>query len=337
MSKNLYSGISGLILASGSDGIFQSELEKKLGCSKSRVSEVVKRLLDEGRVVRKHASGRNYVIWDCKFFPGYIKGTIRIGMLPSTEYLVHIAAIRDYSENVGSRIVPLLYENSSNLLDDLSIGKIEIGFAPLTSFLLHSGVSHFKIISEVASGGSSICLNEVATNNLILTSEYSSMAVMTAIFIKSKPEVESRMMYSLKQAVEDFCNAKFRYISIWEPYLTELKTKGFNKYALTYEDSMDDSTCCALGVSNKYIENDGGFQDLINIIRKKGKSFLKSKGRIDQEAKLFSNMLSLPEDLILKSISSYRFKFGVSASGLRKVANLTGISITKEKIDNLIY
>lgn len=337
MSKNLQNKISELISNSGSDGILQSDLERKLGCSKSRVSEITKNLLLNGSIIRRRVSGRSYAVWAMEKYPGYIKGVIRIGMLPSTEYLVHLIMLREFANDISHRMITALYDNSALLLDDLSLGKIDVGFAPLTSFLLRSGQPKFKIISEVASGGSSICENERAGGNLILTSEYSSMAVMTGQFVKSHPDVESRMMLSPRQAVEDFSNAKFRYMSIWEPYLTQLRKNGFDKVVLSYEESMDDSTCCALGISKQYMDNQTNFDRLIDIIRMKGRAILRSTRKIDREVQFFSKILSIPADMVRESITSYRFKFGVSRSSLRKVASLTGISITKEKIDDLIY
>lgn len=337
MSKNLQNKIYELILNSGTDGILQSELEKKLGCSKSRVSEITKNLLLNGILIRRRVTGRNYVLWVLEKFPGYIEGIIRIGMLPSTEYIIHIMMIREFANYISSRILPVLYNNSSLLLDDLSLGKIDIGFAPLTSFLLRSGAAKLKIISEVASGGSSICENEHAMRNIIMTSEYSSMAVMTARFIKSNPDVESRMMLTPSQAVEDFTGAKFRYLSIWEPYLTQLKRNGFDKVVLTYEEAMDDCTCCALGISKQFMDNQSDLNKLIDKIKKGGKNALKSKSKIDREVKFFSDLLLIPSSIVKDSISSYRFKFGVSTSSLKKVSYLTGISITTEKIEDLIY
>lgn len=337
MSKNLQNKISELISNSGTEGILQSDLEKKLKCSKSRVSEIIKNLLLNGSIIRKRVTGRNYALWVLEKFPGYIKGIIRVGMLPSTEYMIHLILIREFAKNVSSRLLTVLYNSSSLLLDDLSLGKIDIGFAPLTSFLLRSGEPKLKIISEVASGGSSICENENAMGNIIMTSEYSSMAVMTARFIRSNPDLESRMMLTPHQAVEDFCSSKFRYLSIWEPYLTLLKKNGFDRVVLSYEESMDDSTCCALGISKLFMDNQAKLNELIDIIRKKGKYVLKYERKIDQEVQFFSNILSIPADIIRESIVSYRFKFGVSTSSLKKVSSLTGISITKEKIEELVY
>ena len=93
----------------------------------------------------------------------------------------------------------------------------------------------------------------------------------------------------------------------------------------------------ALGISKLFMDNQDKLNELIDIIRKKGKYVLKTRRKIDREVQFFSNILSIPADIILESIASYRFKFGVSTSSLKNVSSLTGISITREKIEELVY
>ena len=320
----------------GRQGFLQADFHTKKGFSKSRVSEILTEMSGLGQIVVRKEAGRSNRVWLPEYFPGKVTGTLRVGMLPSVEYLYHLAAIRDYCINNRKNLLVKLYQKSADILENLISGTLDLVFSPLVSFLIHPDNSDLRIVSEVASGGSSIFENPTCSNNRIMSSEFSSMAILTKSFQRISGQLEVLASGSPASSISSFLNGDIRYIAIWEPFATLLRKSSMAKEVFKFSDAMDSLPCCCLGTTSERLkESSFEIQEILGIIKKYVEK-RKAEASIHENIKYFSSLLGVEENIVAKSLTEYAFRAGINESVISELLEKLGISVSGVTIEKMI-
>ncbi|MCL4452128.1 MAG: hypothetical protein M1327_05850 [Candidatus Thermoplasmatota archaeon] len=320
----------------GRQGFLQADFHSKNGFSKSRVSEILTEMSSLGQVVVRKEAGRSNRVWLPEYFPGKVSGTLRVGMLPSVEYLYHLAAIKDYCDDNRINFLLKLYQKSSDILENLIAGTLDLAFSPLVSFLIHPDNSELRIVSEVASGGSSIFENPMCSNKKIMSSEFSSMAMLTKSFQRISGQLEVVASNSPDSSISSFLSGNTRYIAIWEPFAMLLRKSSTANEVFKFSDAMDGLPCCCLGTtSGRLKESSSQIQQILNMI-KKYLQRSKEEAFVHEYVKYFSSLLGVEESIVAKSLSEYAFLSGVNESVIHNFLEKLGISISGVTIKKMI-
>ncbi len=141
--------------------IYQSELVRKIGFSKSRVSEVLSSLEKDG-LISKIPLGKNFRVVATKrskeTFSHNKKSRsvtkiLRLGMIRASEYPFVLPFEKDLREKMGIMLRFQIYENGTDLSRDLSLLRLDLGIAPvLTHFVFYSIGSPIKMIAPAGFG-----------------------------------------------------------------------------------------------------------------------------------------------------------------------------------------
>jgi predicted transcriptional regulator len=328
--------IRSILLDRGREGYLQADFHSRMGFSKSRVSEILEEMLGAGDIVIRKEAGRSNRAWLSQYYPGRVAGIIRVGMLPSVEYLYHLAAIKDRCRRHGDKLLVTLYQRSADILENLLAGTLDFGFSPLVSYIMHPENKSLRIISDVATGGSSIFENPSCLNRKIISSEFSSMALLTKAFEKVSGELEVTGSGSAGSALAAFLRGETRYIAIWEPFATQLRDNADIHEVFRFSDTMDSMPCCCLGTTSIRLENMlSEVQEILSNIKRIA-SDQKIEGTISEQVKFFSGILEVDKAVIRRSLSQYSFLSGSSADSIARLLELIGISMSGDTIKAMV-
>jgi predicted transcriptional regulator len=323
------------LLDKGREGYLQADFHSRKGFSKSRVSEILEEMLEVGDIVIRKEAGRSNKVWLSQYYPGRVPGIIRVGILPSVEYFYHIAAIKEYCRKHGERLLVTLYQRSADIIENLIAGTLDFGFSPLVSFIIHPENKNLRIISFVATGGSSIFENQSSMNRKIISSEFSSMAILTKAFERRSGELEVTGSGSPSSALSSFLKEETRYIAIWEPFATILRDAD-KREVFKFSDAMNSMPCCCMGTTLRVLEDmlleiQEILSDIEAITARQTIG-----GAINEHVKYFSRVLDVDEALIIRSLSQYSFLSGSSEDSIIELLEMIGISMSGDTIKAML-
>ena len=148
--------------------VYQSDLVRQSGFSKSRVSEVLSALEGKGLVSRVPL-GKNFrVIASGKTKIGRSEirkdkrnsKILRLGIIRASEYPFVLPFERLLREKLDINLSLVTYNNGIDLSRDLSLLRLDLGIAPvLTHFMFYSIGSPIRMIAPAGSGGATILVN----------------------------------------------------------------------------------------------------------------------------------------------------------------------------------
>lgn len=269
-------------------GILQSEIAKILNLSKSTVSEILAELEERKLIVREEISQKSYRVWLTKYYPGAIEGVVRIGILKASEYgkVVHAG------EKVGA--IFKVYRNAVEATKDLVHSVTDIVASPfVTQAFFGILMKNIKIFRVVAMNGSGVVLSN---GRRFGCSEFSTMERMLRRYLKIKKFKEDIKFFdSPEEMISELKN--LRGIAIWEPYLS-----SFGEVE-RFDEVVGDFVCCSLAVNKSFLEkNRNVFEEfLIQYDRSKP----------SQGVRKLAEIIEMPEEIVKKSLRSYRFDVGV--------------------------
>ncbi|KAA8923445.1 MarR family transcriptional regulator [Thermoplasma sp.] len=303
-------------------GMDQYEIEELMGFSKSTASETLSKLESEGLIVRQETAGRSKRVWLREYFPYRDPGMIRIGCLRSTEYAKFLSVAMDYGEKKGLKISVRFYDEATEILQDLASGTLEFGLAPIFTETLFALSSHeIVIVAPVASGGSGIFENQSAANDLVATSESTSMMLLAREFQKKRRDVKITVFSDPIRARKNFQNGDFRYIAIWEPYASLIG----GKMVYDFSELMDSFPCCGIAVSS----NRSADKDMNNLLR----------AYADQNVEIRSDVIDMlsratrcGKRAVRNSISSYNFQLKYDMQTVVKYMDFIGYPVADDAI-----
>lgn len=322
-----------LIEKSGRNGIYQRDLQKALGISKSYCSEQLAYLSGHENIIAKRKEGGLVKIYHLEYFPGIIDHVIRVGMLRSSEYVPAIAKFDEVFGSAGHRIFYRFYNGTRGLFQDFNSKTLEFILAP-TQALIMSGImeDNLAILSGLASGGSGIISQKIG-RRAILSTELSSMISLASESMAHELPGEIESYEDPKAALSDYLAGKCEMIAIWEPYFSYLLEKPGNTIIIGYREVLGDFPCCSAAVSQQYYQ----------IMKKRVDSWVaeyrKMKGPIDFNLPRFEEAIrrvaegtGMERSLVETSLETYDFNHNsISSDKLVKL----GIKLSARQKERL--
>ncbi len=276
------------------EGILQSEIVSELGLSKSTVSEILRRLEEEGVVVRERVAGKSMRVWLSEYSPKPVRGLIRVGVLRASEYPHVLLACED----LGARVK--VFESAIDLTRALAFGSIDVGVSPfVTQTLFALTLRSIRIHRIVAYNGSGVVMKEdIKRCKRFATSELSAMESNLKLFLERLGilDVEFKYFSSPETMIDRFRKCEFDAMAIWEPYFTMM-----DYYKIEFREVIGDFPCCSLA-SNVQFQDRGLLESFLNKLEGYAKDFDRRKG-----ARIVARVMGFDEDIVLKSFDSYCF------------------------------
>ena len=308
----------------GHDGALQSELYE-LGYSRSTIAEALETLEEENLIVKRNIGKKAYRIWIIDEAPFPIKNTLRLGLLRAVEYPHALLAAHDLKEKYNVRV--LVYNSALELTNALAIGKVDLACSPLITQILYALLmKSIKVVSGCGFSGSGLVVRgELKEGKTIASSELSTMETMLKLFLEKKGLKNIKVTYfkNPENAVESFLRGEIDGISIWEPYLTLLKKKGFNVYH--YSDYFGKYPCCALGVNLSFLDvNKTLFYEFLEKFKENTENLEKRKG---QAIELVVEVMGFEEKLVRESFGGFVYDYRLTKKQVEEMLNRFGLKV----------
>jgi predicted transcriptional regulator len=325
----------------GEREIYQSDLVRQTGYSRSRVSEVLSSLEERG-LIRRAPLGKNFKVIPV-VTPGKKKThamTIKahkknliLGIIRASEYPFVLPFEKLLRERMGITLQFVLYDNGIDLVRDLSQFRLDIGIAPvLTHFVFHSIGSPIKMVAPAGSGGATILVNQSSRRSgkgefKVATTKLSTMEMMLRSSMNSGDVPKNSVVNyypSPKQMIGAALLGEVDAACMWEPYSTILQKKRGNfKRFLEYEGSSDhENICCALAAGN-HIEADllrrvaRVLLESIDMFRKNPTNYIPS----------YSSFMRYDEKLMRAASKKYSYPLEIDYHELASQFERAGIGI----------
>ncbi len=272
-----------------SDGVLQSQLAAALRLSKSTISEILTKLEEEGRIVRRKVAAKSYRVWLVEYAPFAVEGIARVGILRASEYPKVVGAAKKIDAHVR------VLDSAMELTRELVGGCVDIAASPLiTQVFFGTLMGNIKIRRIVAMNGSGLVFGN-PTSEWFGCSEFSTMELnLRRYFAKTCESGKIRYFRS----ANDMINAleELKGIAVWEPYYTMLSSRK----RVPFCEVLGDFVCCTLAVNDGFAELNG---DLLE-------SFLDafdSAGCGRREAKILAELTGFDEVVVYESFENYEF------------------------------
>lgn len=246
-----------------SEEIYQTDIVRQTGFSRSRISEVLSQLEEKG-LISRIPLGKNFKVMlrDYERSPkeeqNHGKNILKLGMIRASEYPFVLPFEKALRDKLNTTLRFVIYDNGLDLSRDLSLHKLDLGIAPvLTHFVFFSIGSPIKMIAPAGSGGAAIIAKNSGsgsrTDFKIATTKLSTMELMlrSSIHYGDIPKQSSITYYkSPKHMMEATLSGELDAACIWEPYSTILLNNQRFKRLLNYSDLNEDHVCCAVAAGN---------------------------------------------------------------------------------------
>lgn len=308
----------------GHDGALQSELYN-LGYSRSTIAEALESLEKENLIVKKSVGKKAYRIWIIDEAPFPVENTLRLGLLRAVEYPHALLTAHDLKEKYNVRV--LVYNSALELTNALTIGKVDLACSPLITQILYALLmKSIKIVSGCGFAGSGLVMRgELEEGRTIASSELSTMETMLKLFLERKGLGNIKVTYfkDPETAVESLLRGEIDGLSIWEPYLSLLKKKGFNIYH--YSDYFGKYPCCALGVNSSFLNiNEALFHEFFEKFKNNTENLERRK---EEAIKLMVEIMGFKEELVRESFGGFIYDYKLTKNQVEEMLNRFGLKV----------
>jgi predicted transcriptional regulator len=312
----------------------QSEVETVFGFSRSHVSETISEMEASGRILSRREGRLVRKIWSAEFFPFSVPGKVRIGLLRSSEYIQYIGVALNVCDSHELDLILRFFNSSSDVMDSLMAGSIDIALAPLYTQIMYSVVTRkIKIVTSIASGGSSIFRNGNTESRKLGTSETSTMILLSRGFF-GKLEGNVEIYADPEEAMDNIKRGFYGYISIWEPYCTILRAQEDLEEIATYENVLEDMPCCVSSFKNS---GEGTVKEIITEVDNLYNSGAEAKSEYVRKAiYIFSSRLGLSEKIIEESLKSYHKCRRIDRNQIVSYMDMLKIPVSHTRIDDML-
>ncbi len=312
-----------LLESLGNEFINQSIIHKILGLSKSRVSEILQGLEDEGLITRKRL-GNQYLV---KLVSPPIKyptsKLIKLGIVWSSEYPFITPFVKNLKVKHGINTEIIVYESAVETVKALVKKDVDLALAPLiTELHFYSAFRNLKIIGGGAYDGSAVVHNPEGEKDAVASSYLSTMDALRAIALKKGDIYAEKTKYFnhpndvMKLAFRE----KIKYLVVWHPLLKDLILRGFKEVIRPSELGM--TYCCTLAASTvlSYEYRKMIRREYLNALNE----FRRSPSRWFS---WYSMKVGIPTDVVKDGWRMYKLNPDITRKELIKALNTIGVSV----------
>jgi len=307
----------------GNEFVNQSYIHQALGLSKSRVSEVLQELEDEGLIIRKRL-GNQYLV---KLISSPIKHLssrlIKLGIVWSSEYPFITPFIKNLKIKHGINTEVIVYESAVETVKALIRGELDLVLAPLiTELHFYIAFRNLKIIGGGAYDGSAIIYNPRGEKDVIASSYLSTMDALRAITLrKGDVTAEKTEYFTHPSDVKRLAfKERVKYLAVWHPLLKILSLKGFKEVIRPSELGM--TYCCTLAASTalSYEYRKLLRQEYLDALNE----FSRSPSRWFS---WYSMKVGIPTDVVKDGWRTYKLNPDINGKELFKTVSAIGVSV----------
>lgn len=334
MLKTLEDTVIDLLEIRKENGVWQNEIESISGYSRSHLSETVTKLEQEKRVIRRKEGNILNRVWSAMYFPGRVEGTIRAGILRSTEYFPLIQVIEQTCKDYGNRLSVRVFDSSVEMMESLYTGSIEIAMSPAVTQITYAAIrGSLNFITAIASGGSGIYENPDSNSKYCSGSEISTMALLTKKFLESHGDIVYKPYRSPLEGISAFVSGKVKYIATWEPYSSKLESEHNVKLVAGYESLLHSLPCCIMSCADAVLAELGKIMHSIaDKYRSMGDDVIQKSVSVQRTFRIFSGGFS---GHIRESLKKYSYNIPLDQNIIRKIAEENGILISGDTLDHV--
>ncbi|MCD6324478.1 MAG: MarR family transcriptional regulator [Desulfurococcales archaeon] len=230
----------------------QSSIHRVLGLSKSRVSEVLNDLEDEG-LIRRFSLGNQFLVEAVAEAPRseHLPKTLKVGVVWSSEY----PFLTPYAKRLareGIKLKLVVFGSAVDAVKSLIMGEIDLALAPLiTELHFYASFRNIKVIGGGAYGGASVLVRRDGGGEDAIGSSYlSTMDVLRAsALMKGEVDAGDTLYFRRpSEAVKLVRKGEVRYMSVWHPLTKELIAQGMKPLADLEQYGI--KYCCTLAASS---------------------------------------------------------------------------------------
>ncbi len=293
----------------------QSYIHKSINASKSRVSEVLKSLEIEGLISRVKV-GNQYLIKLLDVSSSLPKpklSRLRVGIVWSSEYPFLTTFAKKLRSELGVSLEVVTYLSAVQATKALALGEVDLALSPLiTQLYFYVTFRTLKVIGGGAYGGSAIVVNPGVEDEVIYSSELSTMDLIRAIATYEELIHPIRTGYfsSPEEALRIASLGKSKYMVVWHPLYKDLIKKGF-KVVVKGED-LNVHYCCTLAASTTLPKD---FREkLSKIYTSSLNEYVKNPERW---VVWYSSSVGIPSDVVKNGLNEYRINEVIDEEGIR--------------------
>lgn len=317
------------------NGIAQNEIELLYGYSRSYISETLNKMESDSEIIRKTEGKLIKRVWLREYYPGVVERYLRIGFLKSTEYIPLLKATSIVAEVNGIELNLKLYDDAVEMMKDLEQKTLDLALSPIFTQILFSLTSKgVFIVGTVATGGSAILENEKSTNDLCASSESSSMILlMRQHFGNGKYEIKT--IKNPVKASSEFLSNKYRYMAIWEPYVTSLERNKSIREVANYDEVLGELPCCGISTNEALFRK---VSPLLTSIMSKYRELAKKNalpGDLEELIVKLARAYKTSKSDIEESLSKYDFLPKYSLEMVEEYLEYLGLTISHDTINRI--
>lgn len=315
------------------NGLWQSEIESISGYSKSHLSETIGEMERKNFVIRRKEGNILNRVWIPLYFPGIVEGTVRAGVLKSSEYLPALNVLEKICRERSIALKVRIFHSSVDMLESLYSRSIEIAMAPSVTQIIYASIrGDLHIISSIASGGSAIYENVISNSKYCSGSEISTMTFMTKKFLSSHQDIAYLPYSSLEKGIEAFLSGKVRFIAAWEPYCRFLESHENVRKVAGYRDLLDEMPCCLMSCTGWSL---GHYGEIFHEFTRQYDKFCSST---PYDGDLLTDNHNIFEKKfagnIRDSMNEYSFCCRTNTEVIGKIAAENGILVSSVKLES---
>lgn len=317
------------------NGIQQNEIYRLTGYSRSHVSEVLAVLESQGKIVREKEGKLTNRIWFSANFPHYRKEVLRVGFLRSSEYVPFLSSIQNVAESsrIALNLRPM--NDATEMITELQHNSIDIALAPTFTHLLFSLTEKSeRLLCGIASGGSGVIENTLTEDSVLATSEASTMSLISR-GVGSMDSTKLHFYSDPREAMKMFLADKFKYIAVWEPYLSNILSAGNAYNSISSGEPVMNNPCCSAGISLSFFEKNRKLATQIS------RNYAKFVIQLDRDSMsyglaIISEATGFSMDAVYESLGSYTFSPHISTELLSTYTRNIGIPLSADRISKMV-
>lgn len=312
------------LLEEHSEGVFQSVIPLALGISRSRVSEILNELEDQGIIVRIRIGNRYLIKLSKEETLVKEYRILRLGLVWSSEYPFITPFTKYLEKYLGIRINIRVYSNALQTTWALVSGDIDLALSPLiTQLYMYSLTKSIRIIGGGAYGGSYIFEVRGKAKNKVASSEMSAMDTCRAISLREGViEAENTYYFTRPEEINELIRKReAKYAIVWHP-LTEYLPRKHRLKSIASCMDMGVHYCCTLAASTRL--NRELRSKIARIYEKAIKSFTRNPRKWIE---WYSVKVSIPADVVKRGLKTYKYRIELNKKLINEMLRRLGIAL----------